>query len=161
MLLEFRFCCGPLLSDTHCTCGPEIFKGPEQLPESVLENQAPRPSAVCLVVMGDELTQDALQMPLVQRNQVVQALAPNRANHSLAIKICYRAERCVLFPAASSESGSLALVCDSLGDDPLDQEEPAPAKPLRAAISLPIAFLSDAARALVATGNNSGASVAM
>lgn len=52
----------------------------EQLPESVSENRAPRPS----------------QMPLVQRDQVVQALAPNRANHPFAIGIRHRApKRCL------------------------------------------------------------------
>jgi hypothetical protein len=39
------------------------------------------------IVVGNEFTKDALQMPLVQRNQIVQALAPNTANHPLAISI--------------------------------------------------------------------------
>ena len=43
------------------------------------------------IVVGNEFTEDALQMPLVQRNQIVQALAPNTANHPLAISIRHRA----------------------------------------------------------------------
>ena len=47
------------------------------------------------IVVADELTKDELQMPLAQRDQVVQALSPNRANHSLAISIRHRApHRC-------------------------------------------------------------------
>jgi len=42
-------------------------------------------------VVGNEFTKDASQMPLVQWNQVVQALAPNRANRALAISIRHRA----------------------------------------------------------------------
>ncbi len=48
------------------------------------------------IVVGDELTKDALQMPLVQGNQVVQALAPNAANYPFAISIRHRApDRCL------------------------------------------------------------------
>ena len=43
------------------------------------------------IVVSNEFTEDALQMPLVQRNQIVQALAPNTANHPLAISIRHRA----------------------------------------------------------------------
>ena len=39
------------------------------------------------IVVGNEFTEDALQMPLVQRNQIVQALAPNTANHPLAMSV--------------------------------------------------------------------------
>ena len=42
------------------------------------------------IVVGNEFTEDALQMPLVQRNQIVQALAPNTANHPLAMSIPFR-----------------------------------------------------------------------
>jgi len=39
------------------------------------------------IVVGHELTKDALQMPLVQRNQVVQALPPNAANDAMHIAV--------------------------------------------------------------------------
>ena len=48
------------------------------------------------IVVGYEFTKDALQMSLVQRNQVVQALAPNGANQPLAISIRHWASnRCL------------------------------------------------------------------
>jgi hypothetical protein len=42
------------------------------------------------IVMDNELTKDAFQMPLVQRNHVVQALAANAANHALTIGVRHR-----------------------------------------------------------------------
>ncbi len=50
------------------------------------------------IVVSDELTRDAFQMPLVQRNQVVQALASNAANHALTIGIRHRTpNRCLQY----------------------------------------------------------------
>ena len=56
----------------------------EPLPES---DQAQGRVWSAAIVVGKEFTKDAPQTPLVQWNQVVEALAPHHANHALAIGI--------------------------------------------------------------------------
>ena len=61
-----------------------------QFPRRIRYARPQRAVTTSSVVMGDPLFQNGTKMCLRHRNQPIQAFAPNRPDHALADRICFR-----------------------------------------------------------------------